>query len=591
MTILKHISFVAILCFSGSLQGMLGSGSAAKNDKSSRPLMRLVDRELLLDAARSYNEGISYVLHKGALVNTQDEVGDTALHKAVKNQNPNALDKTLRVVTTLIHAGADCTLKNDAGFSPLDLLREAKEKQEEVSLLIAACMINAVDGKYRNQRSGALDQALGKMLDGVVFFKSPQSLGLIGGVVDAILSTGFDMTTRSKDYTCTMYSRYVSYPSESSANHRTPPLLPDHPINVHRKNIKEAARTAVFAFQEKHSAEIQAAIGAIIPKELFPLVFECLYIRPQKGVMPGHLKNLLIARPLTAEHREKIMDYIRLGGDVNGRMFQAQKETAQNNATAAALVPIHNNDHKSCVEHGATKPDHVPTPLSLAIESGDVVLVNSLFKQGAGFAKGHRNCALVYLVAQQKGKQAIMDLFKFGMVRSAYEILLNENIDRFETLLANGLDVNIVEENRLGKSNLLTALVGKQIYYPEKFLKLVQLLVSRAIDLNFERSSWVIYSGKWRYATALERAVNKQRREVVKLLLYVNGSNYDADPRVANLWQHCKDDYLKQLLKKPSNIADYLTEQEQKEFAAIKAEREKWLAKNNKAESEKTAAH
>ena len=60
---------------------------------------------------------IEYLCHHPEILNLQDKCGNTALHYACQEEfNPSA-----HVIRTLLHFGADITIKNNLGLSPMDV--------------------------------------------------------------------------------------------------------------------------------------------------------------------------------------------------------------------------------------------------------------------------------------------------------------------------------------------------------------------------------------------------------------------------------------------------------------------------------------
>lgn len=82
---------------------------------------------LMIAAHLGDTGSISALLNNGASINLQDNVGDTALHKAIKN----GYDEAAR---TLIRAGSDLQIENDRSESPLETAVALGRKEITIEL-------------------------------------------------------------------------------------------------------------------------------------------------------------------------------------------------------------------------------------------------------------------------------------------------------------------------------------------------------------------------------------------------------------------------------------------------------------------------
>ena len=84
-------------------------------DKRGVTVLQIAAREGLLLVAKE-------LLHAGALVNSQDPAGDSALHYAMASENQGMID-------LLVKSRANVHLRNRAGQRPLDVGPEALRRQ------------------------------------------------------------------------------------------------------------------------------------------------------------------------------------------------------------------------------------------------------------------------------------------------------------------------------------------------------------------------------------------------------------------------------------------------------------------------------
>lgn len=327
-------------------------------------------------------------------------------------------------------------------------------------------------------------------------------------------------------------------------------------------------------FQGLHKDAIVQSLKQSIPATLYPLIYECLYIRPRKGIMPAHLRDLLMAPKNDVRATQLIKKYIMMGGDVNATdVLIASDDKTQSETTA--ITPMQKLVKSKRTMHNT---------LSLAIRSGNNQLVCFLGDNDAHLPGSPANEACeIWLRAFNAGHMEIAHDYHSRMMNTMGAILRSGEIEVLVDLFNRGMPVNIFSEDN--NKNLLLILLDTALPDPAQnnpnFLRKVKFLIERGINLNTVGSPLP--------RNALQFAVENEFVDAVKLLLYMGARDDRTYASGKTLWETTGHEGIKQLLKNPSNIATYLTDQEKTEFADIKTKRERSLAQM-KAQSQTAAA-
>lgn len=546
MKIMRKIAFIALISLGGLLNGMDPVKKAAEPKKS----LSLMDKALLYAARKETLRGVNLALKLGANPNAKNGEGRTALMlvlEAPRYQHVNSIDgkdyyfsskvlKNPQIIAALMKARADCTMYSEVDkSSPLATVALGNER--ETAIPTVRCMLQNMhrSAELENDPQYFLGRFIYNALYGVINVgpgDQPDTNTWFPVITEA-LEAGQDMTLEI----C---------PTKGNA------------YQLAQHAVLPRASQLIAAFQQKHGQEVRRVLGSSIGvADIYPLIDECLYVQPQEGRITPYIQWVLTTNSLShAESTERIQEFRAIGGDC----FAAK-------------------DNKGI------------SMLQYVVKKGNLPLTQWL-------APFDRWCIIeepiesIYQLALTHEHAQIVSHFKPFMDRGVCDAIISGESKRLIELINQGACINKDRSSGLQRSilNLAVNRLSRQnltLQESRDYFETIKILLACGVameDINTDCE----------HETCLEFVIrgiawNDLMPTAMKLLLYL-GVNHKRPNSRTNLtpweqackyFQEGKEEYQKvmDLLKSSASVHESLTDEEKKEFAEIKKEREAALAK------------
>ncbi len=531
MNMLKNCMILALAIACTHTQAMPpsdsgNSGSAGAAAKiAKKKNLKLADKALLVAASIGSETAAEIALNCGADINAQDEDGQTALHKAV--------------IKSYSH--------------PANYALELRDNPKLVQFLMRA----GADYTLKTRGGVSVLNALDRT-DDIVYRIAPLVLRGVHHCKDLahdpekalgkITYTAAYETLRGKqrNENKEKIDQYYALLADSlrAGSDMTCGICftKGTIIGIAKDFQDKRMQDLLAAFQKEHSEQVVQELKRYhIPKALYPIVFECLYAQPQAGVMTNYCKELLTTPLRTPEIEKDVFEKFKQFRNVDGDIWDARDAQGHN-------------------------------ALELAVIQGNMSIVQWMERVPNAHEKLH-----LYQFARHNGHDQIAQFYLDSIMNDFGRTVMRTADDAHLLKLAN---LHIPVWTPSNTREALIALAGNN---SDRHLEIVIILFAAGADVNAVVPDSSI-------ETHLEFAVADNLHYVIKLLLYLGADHKRFNSITGQtLLEQANNPQTRALLQDPQATLANLTEAEKREFADIKAEREKRFAANKAQASACTA--